>query len=328
MSIAGREITKDEEGVRLDRWFRRHFPALSHGRLERLLRTGLIRVDGRRVKSGYRLAPGDHVRIPPEAAQDQAPSETLTPKSTVAITARDRQTLRESVLHRDRSILVIDKPAGLAVQGGSAIVRHLDGMLEALKFDAKERPKLVHRLDKDTSGVLVLARNQRAAMNLAKAFRDSAVSKIYWAVVVGLPELNQGRIDLDLGKRAGPGGERVRVDASGGQRAITEYAVIDRAGREAAWLAFRPITGRTHQIRAHAAAIGTPILGDGKYGRRHAFLKGLGLSNRLHLHAYEVRLPHPEGGTFAVTAAPPAHFKNSLSALGFALSDYQYPFDD
>ncbi len=225
-------------------------------------------------------------------------------------------------------MIAIDKPPGLAVQGGSAVTRHLDQMLDGLAEPGEERPRLVHRLDKDTSGLLLLARTARAAARLTRAFRDGEIGKTYWAIVVGLPPLPRGRIDLPLAKRAGPGGERTRLDDAGGRRAITEYAVLDRAGRRAAWLALRPLTGRTHQLRAHAAAIGTPILGDGKYGGAEAFPSGLDVARRLHLHARALRVPNGRGGWTALEAPPPPHFRETLKALGFEIADARDPFGD
>jgi 23S rRNA pseudouridine955/2504/2580 synthase len=328
MSRSADEVSAEEEGLRLDRWFRRHYPTLSHGRLERLLRTGQVRVDGRRIKAGHRLVPGNQIRVPPAAAESNAAKPARRADPSPGASAAERRELRQRILHQDASVLAIDKPPGLAVQGGSAVTRHLDAMLEALRFEAEARPKLVHRLDKDTSGVLVLARTPRAAARLARAFREDRVTKIYWAIVVGVPAENLGRIDLPLAKRPGPGGERVRVDEALGRRAVTELAVVDRVGREVAWVALRPRTGRTHQLRAHAAAIGTPILGDGKYGRRQAFLEGFDLSPRLHLHARSLRLPHPDGGELELTAPLPPHFAETMKRLGFATADHGDPFPD
>lgn len=316
MTARARKVGEDEAGQRLDRWFRRHFPELPHARLQRLLRSGQVRVDGRRVKSGHRVEAGQQVRIPPEAFVDAVREPSAPPVSKA-----DANLLRRAVLHRDASVLVLNKPPGLAVQGGSAIHRHLDGMLEALRFEAAERPRLTHRLDKDTSGVLVLGRTARAAAALTRCFREGRVVKTYWAIVAGVPTRRRGRIDLALAKRPTPGGERVGVDDERGRRAVTEYEVIDRVGREAAWLAFRPLTGRTHQIRAHAAALGTPILGDGKYGRRQAFPKGVALSGKMHLHARAVELPHPDGGRLRVEASLPPHFAETLRRLGFSESE-------
>ncbi len=322
MSVASQPVALEEEGLRLDRWFRRHFPALSHGRLERLLRQGQVRVDGKRVKAGYRLAPGQAVRLPPEVGAADGNVRGRPKAATPKLQARDRKALQDMVLHLDASVVVIDKPAGLAVQGGTAITRNLDAMLAALQFEAAAPPKLVHRLDKDTSGVLVLARTPSAAAHLARSFREKQAVKTYWAVVAGVPPEDKGRIDLPLAKRPGADGERVRVAGQGAKSAVTDFAVIDRAGGEASWLALRPETGRTHQLRAHAAAIGTPILGDGKYGRRQAFLEGLALGEGLHLHAWRLSLPHPGGGDLEIRAPLPRRMAKTFKALGFAAADY------
>ncbi len=262
-------VAADEAEIRLDRWFRRHFPEVSHGRLEKLLRTGQIRLDGRRAAAGDRVAAGQGVRIPPlgEPPQPAAAPLPFVPRPG------DEAMLRDAVLHRDDAVMVINKPAGLAVQGGTGTERHLDALLDALRFGASERPRLVHRLDKDTSGVLVLARSVAAAARLAAAFRGQDVRKVYWALTVGVPKPRQGRIDLPLAKLPGRGGERVVADADG-KYAVTYYRTIAYAGDKIAWLALEPVTGRTHQLRAHAAAIGTPILGDGKYGGAAAHPSG------------------------------------------------------
>ncbi|MFQ5984196.1 MAG: RluA family pseudouridine synthase, partial [Alphaproteobacteria bacterium] len=300
--VEAREVAPEEANLRLDRWFRRHFPGLSHAHLQRLLRTGQIRVDGARAKAGLRLVPGQRVRIPPLG--DLGPQAERTTRA-VKLSRAEVRRLRESVLYRDEGVVAINKPPGLAVQGGTGTRRHLDQMLDALRFEAPERPRLVHRLDKDTSGVLVLARGQPAAAALAKAFRRREVKKVYWALVVGRPPKVEGRVDLKLTKRPGRGGERVAPDSRAGRRAVTLYRVVRAAGRRATWLALLPLTGRTHQLRAHCAALGTPIIGDGKYGGRGAFLQGEGVSSRLHLHAREVELPHPRGGRLHVTAPLP-----------------------
>jgi 23S rRNA pseudouridine955/2504/2580 synthase len=307
-------VAGDEDGLRLDRWFKRRWPGVAHGLLERLLRTGQVRVDGRRAKAGERLAVGQHVRVPPivhASVTDRPPRRSRPPD------AGEAADLRARVLHRDAHVIVIDKPAGLAVQGGSKTDRHLDGMLDALAFEG-ERPRLVHRLDKDTSGVLLLARSANAAALLTRAFRDGRVDKLYWAVVIGAPALQQGRIDQPLAKRFGVAGERVGADEEG-LRAVTEYRVVERAGRRAAWLALHPRTGRTHQLRAHCAVLGTPILGDGKYGGgAAAFLEGEGIGERLHLHARSLRFPHPGGGELQVTAPLPAHLRATFHFFGFS----------
>jgi 23S rRNA pseudouridine955/2504/2580 synthase len=316
------EVAADESEIRLDRWFRRHFPELGHGRLEKLLRTGQIRLDGRRAAASDRVAAGQRVRIPPlGAAPVTTPAPLRTPRPA------DAAMLQKAVLHRDDSVIVIDKPAGLAVQGGTNTERHLDALLDALRFDARERPRLVHRLDKDTSGVLVLARTAAAAAKLAAAFRGKEVRKVYWAVTVGVPKPRQGRIDLPLAKLLRHGGERVVADEDDGKRAITHYRVVAHAGSKFAWVALEPVTGRTHQLRAHAAAIGTPILGDGKYGAAAAHPAGVPQARRLHLHARAIAFPHPDGGTVSVSAPLPPHMRETFAFFGFAESDERDPFE-
>jgi len=317
------EVGTDADGVRLDRWFKERFPGLSHGRLEKLLRTGQIRVDGGRVKSKARLIAGQQVRIPP---MDDSAAKARPKRRPAPVSEADRESLASRVLHQDHHVLVIDKPAGLAVQGGSKTSKHLDGMLDALRFDAKDRPRLVHRLDKDTSGVLVLARTAKAARMLTDAFRSKDSRKVYWAIVTGVPRPSMGRIDLGLEKRPGRGGEKVIADEDG-KRAITDYRVIENAGRKAAWLSLEPVTGRTHQLRVHCMELGTPILGDGKYGGKDAFIEGADKSTRqLHLHAKAIRIPNPAGGILEVTAPLPDHMKKTWKLLGFDEALEPYPF--
>lgn len=301
--------------MRFDRWFLREFPHVGHGRLSKLLRTGQIRLDGKRCKAGDRIVPGQVVRLPPLPEAEEAAPER--PRRTWVPSANELQDLRERVIHRDAEVLVLDKPAGLAVQGGTATEKHLDAMLDGLRFGNQERPRLVHRLDRDTSGVLLLARTARAARALGAAFKGRDAQKVYWALVTGCPLPREGRIDLPLAKQGGAGRERVGVDEDEGQRAETLYRVLDAAGGRAAWLELQPLTGRTHQLRAHCAAIGHPILGDGKYGGREAFLEGGGLARRLHLHARSIRLPHPAGGILEARAPLPPDLKRSWDFLGF-----------
>src|SRR5271167_4088046 len=313
-------VRGDDGPVRLDRWFKRHYPALAHGQLEKLLRTGQIRVDGKRAKSGARLMPGQAIRIPP---LDAAPSAaTAAPRRLLPA---DETMLQSAVLHRDEAVIVLNKPPGLAVQGGTRSERHLDGFLDALRFGHAERPRLVHRLDKDTSGVLVIARNAAAAAFLTRAFREKTTRKIYWALTVGVPEPPQGRIALALAKRSGQGGERVRADPGEGKHAISYYRIVDKVGERVGWLALLPVTGRTHQLRAHCAAIGTPILGDGKYGGAAAHLAGPPGARRLHLHARALSIPHPQGGILRVTAPLPSHMRQSWEFFGFP-GDVADPF--
>ena len=303
-------VEAGEADLRLDRWFRRRFPHLSHGRLEKLLRTGQVRVDGRRVQSSTRLEPGQKVRVPPLG--ETPPPAAARP----AVSERDARALQRAVLYRDEDVLAIDKPPGLAVQGGSGLDRHLDAMLDALRFGAAERPRLVHRLDRDTSGVLLLARHVRAAAALAEAFRRKDCRKVYWAVVVGVPRPAAGRIELPLAKVPGRAGERMAPDEEG-KDAVTESRTLDHAGRQVAWLELQPLTGRTHQLRAHCAAIGTPILGDRKYGGAVAFVSSQQVARRLHLHARSIALRRADGRLIEVSAPPPAHMAATFEFFGF-----------
>lgn len=322
--VEHRRVAGGDAGQRLDRWFQRQFPGVTHGRLQKLLRTGQVRVDGKRAKAGQRLEAGQQVRVPPIAGGEEHLPEVPRPASEADIAF-----IRGRVLAIDDDVIAVDKPAGLAVQGGSGTTRHLDGMLDALRFDAEERPRLVHRLDRDTSGVMLLARNAAAASRLGETFRGREVRKIYWALTVGIPRIEAGRIDLALGKKPGRGGERVAVDEDEGQRAVTLYRVLERAGKRVAWLALWPQTGRTHQLRAHCAALGCPILGDGKYGGRGAFIDGLPPGARkLHLHAREIAVPHPSGrGVFHAVAELPPHMQETWDMLGLGAAPPGDPFD-
>jgi len=323
--VSNKEVSPDEAGLRLDRWFRRHHAGLTHGRLEKLLRTGQVRVEGKRAKAGQRLEPGQIIRVPPLGLADKPKGKA---NRAPEIPKYEAEALRRSVLSRDDSILALNKPAGLAVQGGTGTHRHLDGMLDALRFGAPDRPRLVHRLDKDTSGVLLLARTAPAAAALAKAFRGHEVKKLYWAVCVGVPHPLAGRIKVPLVKRAGAGGERMIVagkNEKGARPASTDYRVVEPVGSRAAWLALAPLTGRTHQLRVHLASIGTPILGDGKYGGKAAFLPGL--SGKLHLHARRLIVP---GRKFAidVSAPLPPHMAETFAFFGFDQNSGNAPFDE
>jgi 23S rRNA pseudouridine955/2504/2580 synthase len=279
-----------------------------------------VRVDGRRVVAATRLAAGQSVRIPPLPS---APA----PAPTVEIDARTRAEAERMVLYRDAQLIVLNKPAGLPTQGGPGITKHLDAMLPALATTAEDRPRLVHRLDRDTTGVLVVARSPGVAARLAAAFRTRAVEKIYWAVVCGRPVPVEGRIDLPLTRRdpsqAGARGERIAVaehDDPEATHAITDYRTLDHAGRKLAWLELRPHTGRTHQLRVHCAELGAPILGDATYGEwREAGNSALleGFPAQLHLHARRLTLPHPAGGTLSVEADLPEHMAATFRRLGF-----------
>lgn len=316
-------VASGDADQRLDRWFKQHFPTLGHGRLEKMLRKGHIRVDGKRAKAAQRLEEGQAVRVPPiPPAASEAnirPGERAREKTAPLPPDPELvETLTDAILYKDDEVLILNKPAGLAVQGGSKTQSHLDGALDELRFGAPDRPRLVHRLDRHTSGVLVLARTVAAARWLTAAFRAKETTKVYWAVVVGDPQPDRGTIELPLAKRsAGSAGEKVVVDRREGKRAVTEYAVIERLGTKAAWVALRPVTGRTHQLRVHMTEIGTPILGDGKYGGGAAFLDVSGLEERMHLHAREISLTRPNGTVLTVSAPLPEHMQQAWSFLGF-----------
>ncbi len=314
MSVDHVTVEAAETDLRLDRWLARHYPGLTHGRIEKLLRTGQLRVDGARAKANQRLTAGQVVRVPPLG--DLTPPKTAA-KPAPRIKESEAEALRRLVLYKDAEVIAINKPAGLAVQGGTGTLHHLDAMLDALKFDAAERPRLVHRLDKDTSGVLVLGRTARAASRLAEAFKKRAAHKIYWALAVGCPKPHEGVIDAPLAKRPGRQGEKMDIDEEEGQQAITQYRVLDHAGNQASWLELEPLTGRTHQLRVHCAALGCPILGDGKYGGAEAFLQGSGISRKLHLHARSLELPRDGGKTLRIEAPMPDHMVSSFAFFEF-----------
>jgi 23S rRNA pseudouridine955/2504/2580 synthase len=318
-------VTDDEAEIRLDRWFRRHFPGLTQGAIQKLCRTGQVRVDGHRAEAATRLVPGQAVRVPP------MPAAPATPKPAADIDPNTAKDLQRAVLYRDDQLIVLNKPPGLPVQGGPGITHHLDALLDALRFGA-DRPRLVHRLDRDTSGVLVLARTAGVAAKLAAAFRGRSVEKAYWAVVAGRPLPVEGRIDLPLRRTDGRRGERtVRAERDDPEatHAITDYRTLDNAGQKLAWLELQPLTGRTHQLRVHCVALGTPILGDVKYAepdQNDAFSALVsGLSDRLHLHARALYLPHPIGGFLRVEAELPPHMRQTFATLGFHAPAAQPP---
>jgi 23S rRNA pseudouridine955/2504/2580 synthase len=315
-------VAPDDDGIRLDRWFKRNLPDASFNLVSRWSRTGQLRVDGKRAAPGDRVEAGQTIRVPPA---DPAPS----PRPKVerrALSEDEIAYVNEMVIHRDAAAIVVNKPPGLATQGGTKTKVHLDGLLDGLAHNG-ERPKLVHRLDKDTSGVLLLARSARAAGFFSKAFSGRTARKVYWALVVGVPSIGDGFIDLPIAKQPGTGGEKMHVDKEQGLAARTRYRLIERAGNRAAWVELQPFTGRTHQLRVHMAAIGHPIVGDGKYGGQEAFLTGA-ISRKLHLHARRLRIDHPDGGRLDVTAEPPQHFRDSLASLGFDVAAGDLPLDE
>jgi 23S rRNA pseudouridine955/2504/2580 synthase len=315
--VQTRAVSDDESGLRLDRWFQRHFPELGHGALQKLLRTGQVRIDGKRVEGKDRVEPGQTIRLPPGVTA----APPAKPRAIPTVSDRDAEEIRGLVIHKDDQVIVLNKPPGLAVQGGTGTERHVDGMLDALRFGLDERPRLVHRLDKDTSGLLLIARTGQAAKRLGESFRDRETEKLYWAVVVGVPPKAEGAIDLPLAKRPGARDrELMQVDHEDGQKALTHFQVLDRAAKRAALLALWPRTGRTHQLRVHCAAIGCPILGDGKYGGEEALLAAVADARRLHLHARRLALPHPSGkGELVIDAQPPPHFRRTVDAFGFSI---------
>lgn len=323
-----RTIKTDEEGIRLDRWFSRHYPQLSHGALEKLLRTGQVRVDGARVRASHRVAKGEKVRVPPLPVVS---ADVREKKPVPTISAKDRAFIRSLVIHRDKDVIILNKPAGLAVQGGTKTDRHIDGLLPGLMEEGDDRPRLVHRLDRDTSGVLVIAATARSAASLAQAFRARDTRKIYWALTNGIPIPRAGRIDAALVKRAAEDGrERVRVafedEEEDVKSAVTLYETMEEA-TTMAWLALMPLTGRTHQLRAHCAAIGTPIVGDPKYGGVPARTHGE-IPNKLMLHARSLRFRHPNGTWIDVSAPLPPHMAKVWSMFGFPADDTRDPFGD
>lgn len=311
------EVSDDEANMRLDRWFKVHYPGLAFGRLQKLLRSGQVRVDGGRVKTDTRLIAGQTVRVPPlETDRNTGP---LTPRSIA--NKDDADALSQILLYEDDKVLVFNKPPGLAVQGGSGIVRNVDQMLEAWRNKKGEKPRLVHRLDRDTSGVLVVARTRQAAMRLAESFRARETKKTYWALVKGVPARKTGKISNWLVKEPSPDGDRMRVakhGEAGADHAVSYYRVVDQAGQALSWLEMEPYTGRTHQLRVHAVTLDCPIIGDPKYfeADQNWEFPG-GIQKRLHLHARRIVIPHPNSGVIDVTAPLPGHMVQSWNLLGF-----------
>jgi 23S rRNA pseudouridine955/2504/2580 synthase len=350
MSVSALTVTEDEAGMRLDRWFKRRLPELSLSHLNKIVRTGQVRVDGARVKTSTHLEAGQSVRVPP--LKLDAPA---VPRPTVhTASAEDLRALREMILFEDRDLMVLNKPYGLAVQGGSSMTKHVDGMLASMANEKGDRPVLVHRLDRDTSGVLLVAKTRRMAADLGEIFRSRQARKVYWALVEGIPKPAQGRISLFLAKGDGMGDvrqkrdpkkantvglEKMRIAEHGdedAQHSVTYYATVDKVAARIAWLSMKPITGRTHQLRAHAEAIGHPIVGDPKYGnldknapsRRDPMLAVPGdIERKLHLLARRLMLPHPRGGVLDVTAPLPPHMQHTWDMFGFDVKRYD-PIED
>ena len=306
--MAGVELIKvkpEDDGMRLNRWFLKYYPQLPLSRLQKLLRTKQIKVDGKRSEASFKLAAGQEIRIPPL-------NEGATVREKGSLTPRDEAFIKSLVIYKDDNIIVLNKPSGLAVQGGTNTLRHIDGMLEALKFEKPEAPRLVHRIDKDTSGILVLARDRKNAELLTAAFKKHDLQKTYLALVKGCPKADAGEIKAPLLKA----GEKSQVSAEG-KKAVTRYRVLDHAGSKFALIEAEPLTGRTHQIRAHLEYLGTPIVGDDKYyGEKRE--KFAALKDKLYLHAYKIDL----SGIYdkvRITAALPEHFAEALEVLGLQI---------
>ncbi|MFM7376914.1 MAG: RluA family pseudouridine synthase [Erythrobacter sp.] len=317
-------VGADDDGIRLDRWFKRNLPQVGFATVSRWARTGQIRVDGKRSKPEDRLAAGQVLRVPPGG--DEAPREAAKPRAR-PLSPEQIAEARDMVIRETPNAIVLNKPPGLATQGGSKTTKHVDGLLDAFVEGNAPRPRLVHRLDKDTSGVLLIARTPGSAASFSKRFASRSARKVYWALVVGKPDLAEGVIDAPLAKQPGTGGEKMHIDEENGAAAKTRYRVVDSAGQRAAWVELEPLTGRTHQLRVHIAAIGHPIVGDGKYGGPDAFLTGA-VSRKMHLHARRLIISEPKagegtGGKLDVTAELPPHFAASMGVLGFdpAMSD-------
>jgi 23S rRNA pseudouridine955/2504/2580 synthase len=302
------KIKAEDDGIRLNRWFLREYPSLSMGRLQKLLRTKQIKVDGKRAEADTRLAAGSELRLPPLDNEKAAKDPTVLSKS-------DRQFIQSLVIYRDENIIVLNKPSGLAVQGGTNTTRHIDGLLDGLQFDSQARPKLVHRIDKETSGLLVLARNRRYADLLTKAFREHTLPKTYLVLCRGSLPDSHGEIKAPLEKI----GEKMQV-SDAGKKAVTSYRVLDSVGDRFSLVAASPLTGRTHQIRAHFEYIGCPILGDDKYFGTERFKKA-DCSSKLHLHAYQIDLSVILNKKTLVKAPLPDYFKADIDSLGMTFKE-------
>ena len=316
------KVEPDEAGMRLDRWFKVHFPGLGFGPLQKLLRSGQVRVDGGRVKSDARVQPGQMVRVPPLDVDAKLKSGPIAGKDLKH--SSDFELLSRMVLHEDEKVIVLNKPPGIAVQGGSGVARHIDQMLEAWTSPKGEKPRLVHRLDRDTSGVLVIARTRGAAQKLTAAFRERDTKKTYWALVKGVPRKHEDKISTWLVKEPTADGDRMRIakhGEDGADHAISFYRVVETAAQNLAWLEMEPYTGRTHQLRVHALHIGHPIIGDPKYfddDPNWPFPGGI--QKKLHLHAHHIDIPHPSGGRLRVSAPLPPHMVQTWNLLGLDLA--------
>jgi 23S rRNA pseudouridine955/2504/2580 synthase len=324
MTIEKRSVRADDDGLRLDRWLKKYFPSLPHTLVQKLVRTGQVRVDGGRVKAEARLCAGQEIRVPVHYAAPQAePAPSLKPPP--GLSKADRDFIERMIVFENDDIVILNKPFGIAVQGGTKTARHIDGLLAGMadRFGG-ERPRLVHRLDRDTSGILVVAKDRQTAARLGRLFQTRSVQKIYWALTQGIPKPPQGKVEAALVKAAGSEGDRVRKAKPGeqelAQHATTFYSVIDRSGKFA-WVSLKPVTGRQHQLRAHMDILGTPILGDQKYGSV-ADLPMDGVERKLHLHARRLTLKDAKLGEIDVTAPLSPHMAMTFELLGFDAQRY------
>jgi len=307
-------VTPDEDNMRVDRFLEARFPGLSFSHIQRIVRKGELRVDGKRVDSKDRLDAGQSVRIPPLRLDAPKLSGLLSEAEKKTL-----QALKDMTLFEDDDVLVLNKPAGLAVQGGSGTTRHVDQMLEVMRDAKGQKPRLVHRLDKETSGCLLVAKTRFAATHLTGAFRHRSARKIYWALVAGVPKPKQGRISTFLAKEESEEDSIMRIAEHGDEgasHAVTYYAVVETAAQKLAWVSLKPVTGRTHQLRAHMAHIDHAIVGDPKYFNKENWELPGGLQNRLHLLARRIVIPHPRGGVIDATAPLPPHMLQSWNLLG------------
>lgn len=314
-------VAPGEDGMRLDRWFKVHFPAVGYGYLQKLLRSGQVRVGSRRAEASTRLEQGQEIRVPRVARQAPGTERPQAAASPATISKSDRDLIERIILFEDEHVLVLDKPFGIAVQGGTGTRRHIDGMLAGMIDRFGERPRLVHRLDRDTTGVLLVAKHRQAAAKLGRTFQTRSAAKTYWALVHGVPSPRQGKIEAALVKAPGKDGDRVRKARPGEQEeamhATTHYSVIDRVSHKMSWVSLKPVTGRQHQLRAHMSMIGHPIIGDAKYedGR---LPPAENIAQQLHLHARRLIIPHPiiAGTRIDVSAPLPDHMRASWATLG------------
>ncbi len=313
--VTTRVIQEDEATLRLDRWLRQSYPNLTQGQIEKLLRTGQIRVDGKRVEGKTRLEAWQSVRLPPlvtstpptpDGLRRQLPSPTRIKK------------LRDLIIYEDDDIVAINKPAGMAVQGGTGIKKSLDDELLAFALsDSDEIPRLVHRLDRETTGILLIARNAFAARALTASFRLRTTSKYYLALTSGVPEAPSGIVQAPLLKRSD--GRVMPHEA--GQDAHSDFWVIDHAHHKAAALLLQPRTGRTHQLRVHCELLNCPILGDSIYYDEKSVELAYELEvTTLMLHAWRLQLPHPRHGRKPLNLTAPLSIEQQAAWKEFGFS--------